>query len=307
MFYPQRDFLMLFFSCIHTLHAGYHCRDACMLSQCLVTHSVRTMVCSINLSDSQHLENQHTSRTEHENQGRNRHCIASVLYFKSSCPWPATQLHTLPSHIPLYQKYRIQAKTMSTTTVLCWACSYSDSEDQADCLICSSSSSTSSPSSYKTYLLNPNTSDLRWSLPAISATKLQKIWQRCGSENTAEWREALDFIRTLNPKRLCTSFEKADPGFEGKTAPTISLQDSDYFEGTPSITLTSASPTSIPTMNLTTWHTFEQRVWSTTDVHVTTMQRTREKHRGKRRHCESCMSDVEVNREWAEAMSMGGT
>jgi hypothetical protein len=196
---------------------------------------------------------------------------------------------------------------MSTSRNECWACSYADSQDQANCPICSSSSSPSPP---ETYMPHPNAEKLQWSMPVISATKLQRIWHDCGSEITQEWRERLDLIRTLNPRRLCTSPKAEEPSLvpENQTPPTVLLQDSDYFESTPSITLTSASPSLAPTMNLTTWHTFEQRVWSTTDVHVTTLQRTQQKkHKGKRRNCAYCKRDEEVNRKWVEAMSMGGT
>ncbi|KAF7676493.1 hypothetical protein GT037_005998 [Alternaria burnsii] len=87
----------------------------------------------------------------------------------------------------------------------------------------------------------------------------------------------------------------------------ILLQDSDYFEKIPAITLTSASSTSVPTMNLSTWHTFAQNEWSTTDVHITTTQSEKKKHRGNKVNCEICREDVEVNRKWLEAMEVGMT
>ena len=169
---------------------------------------------------------------------------------------------------------------MSSNITPCWACSHPNPERQAKCLVCSPSSSSSS--SPRTHLLRPNTTKARWTLPAISATKLRKVWQRYGSERSPEWGEALDLIRTLNPTRRCTSPLRVDAFLAEQSPQIILLQDSDYFERTPAITLTSASSTSVPTMNLTTWHTFAQSEWSTTDVHVTTTQSEKKKHRGNK-------------------------
>jgi hypothetical protein len=196
---------------------------------------------------------------------------------------------------------------MSTNSNECWACSYVDSQDQANCSVCSSSSSASPP---ETFMPHPSAEKLQWSMPVISATKLQRVWQDYGSEITQEWRERLDLIRTLNPRSPCASPEAKEPSLVpgNQTPSTILLQDSDHLESTPSITLTSASPSLTPTMNLTTWHTFEQRVWSSTDVHVTTLRSTQQKkHKGKRRNCTHCKRDEEVNRKWVEAMGMGET
>ena len=189
---------------------------------------------------------------------------------------------------------------MSSNITPCWACSHPNPERQAKCLVCSPSSSSSS--SPRTHLLRPNTTKARWTLPAISATKLRKVWQRYGSERSPEWGEALDLIRTLNPTRRCTSPLRVDAFLAEQSPQIILLQDSDYFERTPAITLTSASSTSVPTMNLTTWHTFAQSEWSTTDVHVTTTQSEKKKHRGNKIDCGICREDVEVNRKWLEVM-----
>ena len=194
---------------------------------------------------------------------------------------------------------------MSSNVTPCWACSHPNPERQAKCLVCSPSSSSSS--SPRTHLLRPNTTKARWTLPAISATKLRKVWQRYGSERSPEWGEALDLIRTLNPTRRCTSPLRVDAFLAEQSPQIILLQDSDYFERTPAITLTSASSTSVPTMNLTTWHTFAQSEWSTTDVHVTTTQSEKKKHRGNKIDCGICREDVEVNRKWLEVMEVGMT
>jgi hypothetical protein len=192
---------------------------------------------------------------------------------------------------------------MSSNIAPCWACSHPKSERQAKCLVCSPSSSSSS--SPRTHLLRPNTTKARWTLPAISATQLRKVWQRSGSERSPEWREALDLIRTLNPTRRCTLPLRVDAFPTERSPQIILLQDSDYFERTPAITLTSASSISVPTMNLTTWHTFAQSEWSTTDVHVTTTQSEKKKHRGNKIDCGICREDVEVNRKWLEVMEVG--
>ena len=191
---------------------------------------------------------------------------------------------------------------MSANSTQCWACAYADAQDQADCLVCCPSSS---PSPATTHLPIPITAKKRWSMPTISASTLRKTWKSCGSEITQEWRETLDWMNVLNPKRLYTPLEEAKPSYERQNPPTIVLSNSDYFESTPTITFTSASPTSPPTTNLTTWHTLEQRVWSKTDVHVTTIsQKHSKKHKGKRRECEKCKRDQEVNREWMAAMGI---
>ena len=170
---------------------------------------------------------------------------------------------------------------MSINNTQCWACAYADAQDQVDCLVCCPSSS---PSPARTHLPTPITAKQRWSMPTISASTLKKTWKSCGSELTQEWRETLDWMNVLNPKRLYTPIEEAKPSYETRASPTIVLSNSDYFESTPTITLTSASPTLPPTMNLTTWHTLEQRVWSKTDVHVTMIpHKSHKKHKGKRR------------------------
>lgn len=211
-------------------------------------------------------------------------------------------LYTLPSRNPSHHTHHIEANAMSSGTTPCWACSYSDSKDQDRCLVCS----TSPLSSPRTHPLRPSITNSRWTIPAISATKLQKVWQRCGSEDTQEWREALDLIKTLNPTRLCTSPLKADAISEEGRPPTILLKNSDCFEKSPSITLTSASSTSAPTMNLVTWSTFEQGVWSTFDVQITMMLSQKKKHKEKKQ-CGLCKMDVEVNRVWTETMRLGRT
>ncbi|CAN9432750.1 unnamed protein product [Alternaria alternata] len=119
--------------------------------------------------------------------------------------------------------------------------------------------------------------------------------------------EALDLIRTPNPTRRCTSPLRVDAFLAEKSPQIILLQDSDCFEKTPAITLTPASSTSVPTMNLTTWHTFAQNEWSTTDVHITTTQSEKKKHRGNKINCGICREDVEVNRKWLEVMEVGMT
>jgi hypothetical protein len=149
------------------------------------------------------------------------------------------------------------AEAMPSNITPCWACSYLDSDGQVGRQVCSPRRS-SSPTSH---LRSTSTTDSRRTIPAISATKLRGVWQRCGSDNTQEWHEALDLIRTINPVRLCTSLSKADASPETGDPQTILLQDGGFFEKTPSITLTSASSTSAPTMNLITWYTFEQNVW----------------------------------------------
>jgi hypothetical protein len=99
---------------------------------------------------------------------------------------------------------------------------------------------------------------------------------------------------------------KADAISEEGRPPTILSKNSDCFEKSPSITLTSASSTSAPTMNLVTWSTFEQSVWSTFDVQITMMLSQKKKHRGKKQ-CGLCKMDVEVNRVWTETMRLGRT
>ncbi|KAH6870179.1 hypothetical protein BKA58DRAFT_172372 [Alternaria rosae] len=191
---------------------------------------------------------------------------------------------------------------MTTVSTPCWACSYADSQDQVNYLVCCPSPSPPPPG---THLPTPITAKQRWSMPTICASTLKKTWKSCGSEITQEWRETLDWMNTLNPKRLHTPPEEVNLSYERQKAPTVVLKNSDYFEGTPTITLTSASPTSPPTMNLTTWHTLEQRVWSKADVHITTIPHIHnKKHRGKRLDCGKCKRDEEVNRKWMAAMGI---
>jgi hypothetical protein len=159
-----------------------------------------------------------------------------------------THLQTPAQHPSLASPELEISNTMASTPSLCWACGFSDDNDQATCCVCSRPSS---PPLRPQYIAEPSNTDMSYHMPTISASSLRKIWLRCGEDITPKWRQELKDIRAVTARRLrkVPSYDNLRVPQQGSVSVTL-LQDN-FIRQTPSITLTSTTDNP-PTIDIDT-------------------------------------------------------
>jgi hypothetical protein len=134
-------------------------------------------------------------------------------------------------------------------------------------------------------------------MPTIAAATLQKIWQSNGATYTPAWQQALTDIRELNERAL--EYQSSLQEEEEAHLTTIMLLAGDVEHKTPSITLTSSTT---PTLDLTTWHTIDQRTWPA-EVYITLRPRLHARTHTRTDRCDMCRHAANKNRTWREIMT----